>query len=233
MGDFKDALREFAGQFNKSEALGRRLIPTFHGSALFDTSPVLVPPPLDNHPIAKAVEKAEGSLRTVTFMEGEAYIVQGLEKDICAHGKTIEQAMSRFNLTVSMEKAIGNYDRINPAPPHFWQMHDGNNGHTGSAVKFNADPEKIAAMRKEPETCEEWRAVAYHLFKILDDIDTLGDMLKPEINGYFKNVQSRLAKRREVCASDGYNVIFYVPETDPGFSPESKALANAMEKMKK
>ena len=44
------------------------------------------------------------------------------------------------------------------------------------------------------------------LWGILDDIDTLGDMLKPEQNTFFKAVMNHVAKRFEIRGSDGYKL---------------------------
>ena len=45
------------------------------------------------------------------------------------------------------------------------------------------------------------------LWSLLDDISTAGDMFKPEINGYFKYINSICEKRTEVAKSlDGYSL---------------------------
>lgn len=45
------------------------------------------------------------------------------------------------------------------------------------------------------------------LWSLLDDISTAGDMFKPEINGYFKHINSICEKRSEVANSlDGYSL---------------------------
>ena len=45
------------------------------------------------------------------------------------------------------------------------------------------------------------------LWSLLDDISTAGDMFKPEINEYFKYVNSICEKRGEVATSDGYTLV--------------------------
>jgi hypothetical protein len=62
-------------------------------------------------------------MQTVTFKEGEHWIVQGLEHDICAQGISVLEAKSRFNLTVHLEQQEpGGLARIGPAPEKFWKM---------------------------------------------------------------------------------------------------------------
>jgi hypothetical protein len=51
-----------------------------------------------------------------------------------------------------------------------------------------------------------YEQVAKELWGLLDDISTLGDILKPEINQYFKSVSYIAEKRHEYFTSDGYNL---------------------------
>jgi len=44
------------------------------------------------------------------------------------------------------------------------------------------------------------------LWSLLDDISTAGDMFKPEVNEYFKYVNSVCEKRSKVANSDGYSL---------------------------
>ena len=45
------------------------------------------------------------------------------------------------------------------------------------------------------------------LWSLLDDISTAGDMFKPEVNEYFKYVNSVCEKRSNVANSDGDNLL--------------------------
>ena len=45
-----------------------------------------------------------------------------------------------------------------------------------------------------------------HIWELLDDIDTAGDMFKPKIDNYFKYVNQKVNKRHELLTSDGYNL---------------------------
>lgn len=52
-----------------------------------------------------------------------------------------------------------------------------------------------------------WKERAEKLWQLLDDIDTLGDSMKPEQTPYFHAVQRISDKRREVLRSlDGYTL---------------------------
>ena len=51
-----------------------------------------------------------------------------------------------------------------------------------------------------------YKKIAFELWKLLDDIDTAGDMYKPAINGYFKYVCKKAEKRFKLIGSDGYNL---------------------------
>ncbi len=62
-------------------------------------------------------------------------------------------------------------------------------------------------LSEKPATLEEWKAKAEALWILLDDIDTAGDMYKPEINGYFKYINKKIAKRFRHMQSDGYEII--------------------------
>ena len=62
-------------------------------------------------------------------------------------------------------------------------------------------------LKEKPATLEEWKLKAEELWKLLDDIDTAGDMFKPEINGYFKYVQKKVEQRFKQMESDGYKII--------------------------
>jgi hypothetical protein len=55
---------------------------------------------------------------------------------------------------------------------------------------------------------QEWEAIAQHLFKLLDDIDTVDDMARDDDEGY-RSMVRRIQKRRfEVATTDGYTVSF-------------------------
>lgn len=57
--------------------------------------------------------------RAIIFPEGAAWIVQALDRDICAQGATVMEAIHSFERTVAGEVVIGNYGRIPPAPIAF------------------------------------------------------------------------------------------------------------------
>lgn len=56
-------------------------------------------------------------------------------------------------------------------------------------------------------TLEEWKAKAEALWALLDDIDTAGDMFKPEIGAYFRYVNLKASERFQHMKSDGYKIV--------------------------
>jgi len=56
------------------------------------------------------------------------------------------------------------------------------------------------------------REVAEILWCLLDDIDTAGDIFKPELNAYFKYVAKKHAERFKYISSDGYKLIWPTKE---------------------
>jgi len=66
------------------------------------------------------------SLRVITFKDGDAWVAQAIEKDICAQAPTQELLQERFTLTLAAEleasKERNDTDTlsgIGPAPAHF------------------------------------------------------------------------------------------------------------------
>ena len=69
---------------------------------------------------------------------------------------------------------------------------------------------------KADEQIAELEAEAERLWSLLDDISTLGDTYKPEINGYFKAVNGRCESRNGMITSDGYKLTWYADNLDGG-----------------
>ena len=53
---------------------------------------------------------------------------------------------------------------------------------------------------------EERTNIAELLWQLLDDIDTAGDMFKPEITEHFKYVNKKHKQRHKYISSDGYKL---------------------------
>jgi hypothetical protein len=73
--------------------------------------------------------KAENdTLRVVIFQEGDIWIAQGLEHDICAQGSDLDALRGRFVATLqaeidhAREQGKRSLKDIGPAPEHFFQM---------------------------------------------------------------------------------------------------------------
>jgi predicted RNase H-like HicB family nuclease len=68
-------------------------------------------------------------IRVVTFKEGELFVAQALEVDVCAQGKTMEEANRRLSVLMHVEeeeaKANGRtlFD-IGPAPHPFHVLYN-------------------------------------------------------------------------------------------------------------
>ena len=56
---------------------------------------------------------------------------------------------------------------------------------------------------------DDWETIALHLFYLLDDIDTAGDIYKEDLRGYREAVESRHRRRFDVATTDGYGVYFH------------------------
>ena len=52
----------------------------------------------------------------------------------------------------------------------------------------------------------QWQKRAEQLWQLLDDIDTLGDSMRPFRNAYFRKVSEIARRRAEVLISDGYTL---------------------------
>lgn len=69
-------------------------------------------------------------LRCVIFREGDMWVAQGLEHDICVQGCDIDTLNERLEDTIAAEaryaRSIGKDDlsHIPPAPDHFFQMYN-------------------------------------------------------------------------------------------------------------
>lgn len=70
----------------------------------------------------------EIKISAVIFPEGDRFIAQGLEYDICAFGRTVTEAQNRFlrsvisNAMVSMELAKECLEGAPAAPQKYWDM---------------------------------------------------------------------------------------------------------------
>lgn len=71
---------------------------------------------------------AELKLRVVVFAEGDQWVAQGLEHDICAQGSDLDTVQERFLDTLDVERSMAveagesPFTNIGPAPEHFFRM---------------------------------------------------------------------------------------------------------------
>lgn len=60
---------------------------------------------------------------------------------------------------------------------------------------------------EKPATLAEWKHKAEALWALLDDIDTYGDMFKPEHTSYVNAVDAKTRERFKHMESDGYFIV--------------------------
>lgn len=69
-------------------------------------------------------------IRAVAFKEGEIYVAQGLEFDICVQAKALSDLPKKFaysvaaNVAISLELGKQPLEGIRPAPQQFFDMFD-------------------------------------------------------------------------------------------------------------
>ena len=64
------------------------------------------------------------TMRVILFKDGEKWIAQGLEHDICASATTVEDVFSRFAVAVEAEckEHGGSLAAIAPAPAYYQRL---------------------------------------------------------------------------------------------------------------
>ncbi|KAB2943963.1 MAG: hypothetical protein K8F92_04355 [Hyphomicrobium sp.] len=62
------------------------------------------------------------SLRVIVFKEGDVWIAQGLEIDICAQGPDLKAVKERFLVTLRSEIEHGDPSSIGPGPDEFFSL---------------------------------------------------------------------------------------------------------------
>jgi hypothetical protein len=62
-------------------------------------------------------------IRVILFKEGDSWVAQGLEHDICVQASTVKDLYGRFDVAVRLETAEpGGLERIGEAPKHFFDL---------------------------------------------------------------------------------------------------------------
>jgi len=76
-----------------------------------------------------------------------------------------------------------------------------------------------------PETEDDWKQVAYRLWRIIDDIDTISDMAKGNDRVYRQLVEKKQSMRGEVLpekiVDELYERFYIEPKFDGGDGPET------------
>ena len=71
---------------------------------------------------------------------------------------------------------------------------------------WNAIMNAREALAELREFKEEGKSIEERLWQLLDDIDTAGDMFKPEVTEYFKYVVKKSEERHKYLISDGFTL---------------------------
>lgn len=73
-------------------------------------------------------EKQHMEIRVIAYREGDHYVAQGLEFDICVQAKTLEELQVRFDraafatLAICRERGTDPREAVPQAPREFWEM---------------------------------------------------------------------------------------------------------------
>lgn len=79
------------------------------------------------------------TMRVVVFKDGDLWIAQGLERDICARGSDLRDVQERFKMLMELETDFSLQQKkqplegIEPAPKHFHDMWEQRSGWTTQA----------------------------------------------------------------------------------------------------
>ena len=69
------------------------------------------------------------AIRVIFFQEGEAWIAQGLEHDVCVQAPTLDELYGRFEVAVRLESDVDvKLAHIGKAPQHFFDLWDKRSG---------------------------------------------------------------------------------------------------------
>lgn len=74
-------------------------------------------------------------IRVIFFKEGDAWIAQGLEHDICVQASSLDDLYGRFEVAVRIESEAGSLGHIGKAPTYFhelWERRSGSVSHPRS-----------------------------------------------------------------------------------------------------
>ena len=90
----------------------------------------------------------QATLRAVIFKDGDQWIAQALECDICAQGPDLDTLRERFLDTLSAEQQLAHeagvdlVADIGPAPAHFFSMWD-ERSQFSKSIKMKGDNAKL------------------------------------------------------------------------------------------
>jgi hypothetical protein len=79
-------------------------------------------------------------IRVIVFQDGDSWVAQCLEHDICAQAADLEELRSRIDATIEAEaeyskrKGTKPFDGIDPAPKHYHDMWERRSAFTSAAT---------------------------------------------------------------------------------------------------
>ena len=78
-------------------------------------------------------------IRVIFFQGEDAWVAQGLERDICVQADTLDDLYGRFEVAVRLEKdKSGKLDHIGKAPKHFFKLWDRRSGSYTPTTEYDA-----------------------------------------------------------------------------------------------
>ncbi|MEF2546763.1 hypothetical protein VQ045_06310 [Aurantimonas sp. E1-2-R+4] len=68
-------------------------------------------------------------IRVIFYQEGDAWMAQGIDRDICVQADELDDLYGRLEVAVRLEcEETGTLEHIPAAPDHFVRMWDGRSG---------------------------------------------------------------------------------------------------------
>lgn len=85
-------------------------------------------------------------IRVIFFKEGDTWVAQGLERDICVQATSVEDLYGRFEVAVDLERDDeGKLDHIGEAPQHFFDLWENRAGSVHPRVERDTQMEYALA----------------------------------------------------------------------------------------
>lgn len=76
-------------------------------------------------------------LRVIIIKDGDVFVAQGLEKDVCVQAETIQRLIEVFDAQLAFQ--ISDSENIPPAPREYWDMWESDECNDPNIVVQNLD----------------------------------------------------------------------------------------------